>query len=157
MAIYSIYKATNKLTGKAYIGFTQEFKNRISSHKKRYKVKKSKFYDAIKSYGWDNFEWEVIYQSLERKYCLDVMEQFFIVEYDTFNNGYNMTKGGEGLNNDSISIESRQKMSAASIKRWSNSTTIPMAKSVSCTHCGKTGGSAIMHRWHFDNCKNKVL
>lgn len=24
---------------------------------------------------------------------------------------------------------------------------------VSCPHCGKTGGIAIMKRWHFDNCK----
>ena len=24
---------------------------------------------------------------------------------------------------------------------------------VSCPHCGKTGGIAIMKRWHFGNCK----
>ena len=25
---------------------------------------------------------------------------------------------------------------------------------VSCPHCGKVGGIAIMKRWHYDNCKN---
>lgn len=28
---------------------------------------------------------------------------------------------------------------------------------VTCPYCNKTGGLGIMHRWHFDNCKNKEL
>lgn len=28
---------------------------------------------------------------------------------------------------------------------------------VICPHCGKSGGKAIMHRWHFDACKSVVL
>lgn len=30
-------------------------------------------------------------------------------------------------------------------------------KSVICPHCGKSGGIAIMPRWHFDRCKKRVL
>jgi len=26
---------------------------------------------------------------------------------------------------------------------------------VTCTHCGKSGGQSLMHRWHFDKCKEK--
>ena len=39
------------------------------------------------------------------------------------------------------------------------STTINMCKprsKVECPHCGKVGGSNTMHRWHFDNCKEKA-
>lgn len=39
------------------------------------------------------------------------------------------------------------------------STTINMCKprsKVECPHCGKVGGSNTMHRWHFDNCKEKT-
>ena len=39
------------------------------------------------------------------------------------------------------------------------STTINMRKprsKVECPHCGKVGGSNTMHRWHFDNCKEKA-
>ena len=25
---------------------------------------------------------------------------------------------------------------------------------ITCPHCGKVGGIAIMKRWHFDNCKS---
>jgi hypothetical protein len=27
---------------------------------------------------------------------------------------------------------------------------------VTCPHCNKTGGSNIMGRWHFDNCKLRI-
>ena len=40
------------------------------------------------------------------------------------------------------------------------STTINMRKprsKVECPHCGKVGGSNTMHRWHFDNCKEKAI
>lgn len=96
MVIYSIYKATNKITGKCYIGFACNFTERKRTHKKRYKTTKTKFYDAIKSYGWDNFDWEVIYQSLDSNHCLTVMEPYFISELNSIENGYNMTFGGEG-------------------------------------------------------------
>jgi group I intron endonuclease len=155
MNIYSIYKATNKFTGKSYIGFTQELKNRISAHKKHYQVRKSKFYDAIKSYGWDNFEWEVIYQSLERKHCLDVMEKFFIEEFDTFNNGYNMTTGGEGMNRNTITEESRKKISDAALRKWNDPNWTKIFKDIECPHCQKVGRNTIMYRWHFDKCNNK--
>jgi hypothetical protein len=40
------------------------------------------------------------------------------------------------------------------------STTINMCKTrsrIECPHCGKVGGSNTMHRWHFDNCKEKPI
>lgn len=30
-----------------------------------------------------------------------------------------------------------------------------IGQQVECPHCGKKGGLGIMHRWHFDNCKEK--
>jgi predicted GIY-YIG superfamily endonuclease len=51
MHIYSIYKATNLSNGKCYIGFAADFNRRIKQHKKYFNKKKTKFYDAIKSYG----------------------------------------------------------------------------------------------------------
>jgi hypothetical protein len=28
-------------------------------------------------------------------------------------------------------------------------------KKVTCPYCNKEGGEGLMHRWHFENCKNK--
>jgi group I intron endonuclease len=102
MNIYTIYKAVNEINGKCYIGFTVNFHRRKNAHLNRsFNLKNKnyhcKLYRAIRKYGWDNFEWEIIYQSLDGEHCLNVMESYFIEFYDSFNNGYNMTLGGEGI------------------------------------------------------------
>jgi hypothetical protein len=45
-----------------------------------------------------------------------------------------------------LSDETKAKMSATRIGK--------MRPIIMCPHCGKSGGEGIMHRWHFDNCKN---
>lgn len=105
MKIYTIYRATCQINGKIYIGFTSNWPHRINGHNydRRYGNSNNKaFYNAIKKYGWDNFKWEAIYQSLEHEHTLTEMEPFFIKEYRSWVgfencNGYNITKGGEGI------------------------------------------------------------
>lgn len=96
MSIYSIYKVTNKITGKVYIGFDSNWPARQAVHKSLSKKPKQKLHKSIRKHGWNNFHWEIIYQSLDGEHCLNIMENYFINEYDSFNNGYNMTLGGEG-------------------------------------------------------------
>lgn len=98
MNIYSIYKATNTINGKVYIGFDSNYPSRIKGHKisalKKYSD--THFHKAIRKYGWDNFTWEIIYQSIDGNHTLNVMEGYFITEHDSYYTGYNMTLGGEG-------------------------------------------------------------
>lgn len=101
MNIYSIYKATNTLNSKIYIGFTSDFNKRVKKHKAKYKNEKdlcynTKFYRALRKYGFRFFTWEIIYQSKDYEYTINKMENFFIEEYNSFTSGYNMTLGGEG-------------------------------------------------------------
>ena len=95
MNIYTIYRATNILNGKVYIGFDSSWPKRKTEHKNSIKYDDNyKFYNAIRKYGWDNFNWEVIYQSLDYDHCFNTMETFFIIEHDSLANGYNGNKGG---------------------------------------------------------------
>jgi group I intron endonuclease len=103
MPIYSIYKSINKVNGKVYIGFASNLPKRKYRHKHYALAKKrtNRFYTAIRKYGWENFEWQIIYQSKDKNHCLNIMENFFIEEYRTYIgfddcNGYNMTLGGDG-------------------------------------------------------------
>lgn len=104
MKIYTIYKATNTVNNKSYIGFDSTWPKRIAAHKSEAKLSTAAskpFYRAIKKYGWESFTWEPIYQSPDRDHCLTEMERYFINEYRTFVghddcNGYNLTLGGEG-------------------------------------------------------------
>jgi group I intron endonuclease len=114
--IYSIYRAKNITNGKCYIGFDSNWPYRKSRHKISSQASNLKFHNAIKKYGWDKFEWAVIYQSIDGEHCLDIMEPFFIKEYDSFNNGYNMTEGGEGVIGYTHNSERRLKISKAAQK-----------------------------------------
>jgi len=107
MIIYSIYKVVNTVNGKVYIGFDSNWPKRMKRHIRDSENEKSiayndVFHKAIRKYGKQNFEWEVIYRSKDGKHTKDVMENYFIVEYHShvnFNNtnGYNMTLGGDGM------------------------------------------------------------
>lgn len=97
MIIYTIYKSVNTINGKVYIGFDSNWPNRLAIHKSNSKKVNYKFYRAIRKYGWDSFEWSVLYQSTDRQHTLKEMENHFICEYDSFKNGYNSTLGGEGV------------------------------------------------------------
>jgi group I intron endonuclease len=82
-------------TGKKYIGKTKDEYHRRKRHE--YNVRKgqiSKFYNAIRKYGWENFVYGIIEEV--DFYFLNEKEIFYISEYNTFNGGYNMTIGGEG-------------------------------------------------------------
>lgn len=91
-----IYKITNKLNGKSYIGQTKRtLEERIRNHKAYINQLDCtyKLYEAIRKYGWENFEVSVVcYCSSQEE--LDQKEIEYISYYDTINNGYNMGAGG---------------------------------------------------------------
>ena len=111
MIIHTIYKAVNQVNGKVYIGFDSNWPNRVNIHRSSSKKQDYKFYRAIRKYGWDNFKWDIIYQSKDKEHTLKVMEKYFIEQYDSFNNGYNSTLGGDGTLGLILSEESRKKIS----------------------------------------------
>lgn len=97
-----IYKITNIITNKCYIGQSINLKKRLKQHLKDYKYIKSRLlYKSFIKYGIENFSVEILeildIQELELlKKTLDELETSYIKEYDSFNNGYNMTEGGGG-------------------------------------------------------------
>lgn len=110
-----IYKATNKINGKSYIGQTIfSLKERKAQHINETLNKRDNryFHNAMQKYGFDNFDWKVIHKCgiIEK---LNKLEIFYIGYYDTFKNGYNLTLGGGGNNGYIPSRETRKKMSEA--------------------------------------------
>lgn len=89
-----VYKYTNKINGKVYIGQTIREHSRYCEHKNA--KGDSTFHNAIKKYGFDNFEYEIIAYA-DTKEMLNYVERYYIRKYNAFaKNGYNMTKGGDG-------------------------------------------------------------
>lgn len=113
MIIYSIYKIVNQINGKVYIGFDSSWPKRKYSHKYHIKNRNQHIYLAFRKYGWENFNWEVIYQSTDGQHCLNEMEPYFIKEYNSYYTGYNETFGGEGTLGRTSKEETKNKISAA--------------------------------------------
>lgn len=90
-----IYKATNKVNGKVYIGQTRRsLEERVAGHIKRAESGyKTHFYNAIRKYGVDAFDWEIICTA-DNKETLNELETYYITKYDSINSGYNMVDGG---------------------------------------------------------------
>ena len=87
-----IYKITNKINGKSYIGQTNNYNRRFMEHRGMYDTTGSKvLYQAFKKYGINNFDFEILgeYENYNE------MEVKFTEEFDTINNGYNVANGGE--------------------------------------------------------------
>lgn len=86
-----IYKITNKINGKMYIGQTIHLQQRWAEHKSKAKELNPtrKLYKAMNQYGIENFSFEVI------EYCekedLNEREIYWINYYNSIENGYNMS------------------------------------------------------------------
>lgn len=110
MVVYGrIYRARNTITGKSYIGATRKtVLQRQKEHKKYAKRKCLKvFHAALNKYGFDNFEWTHLDVASSRKELFR-LEIFYIAFYRTITPyGYNLTAGGEGLNEPSEELRKK--------------------------------------------------
>lgn len=89
-----IYLITNKVNGKKYVGQSIDIEKRWKDHIRDSKKSEYTIHKAIRKYGVENFEFSVLEECPVDK--LDEREIYWISELDTYNNGYNMTLGGEG-------------------------------------------------------------
>lgn len=115
-----IYKFTNKENGKTYIGQTNNIEKRKRGHKSESFNPKSSgynlpFHAAIRKYGWDNFDFEILEEvddDFGREY-LNEREIFFINHYKSLKdqNGYNISEGGQGCNKPKLTFEEQVKLS----------------------------------------------
>lgn len=90
-----IYYIKNKLNNKMYIGQTiYALKKRLQRHLSKARNGETfKLYQAIRKYGWENFEYGIICECVSVDE-LNRKETEYIEKYDTYKNGYNMTLGG---------------------------------------------------------------
>lgn len=93
-----IYKITNKVNGKIYIGKTlKTIEGRWKDHVEDYqrpRFEKRPLYSAMKKYGVENFSVEEVEECSSE--ILSEREIYWIDFYDSFRSGYNATKGGDG-------------------------------------------------------------
>jgi group I intron endonuclease len=131
--MHYIYKITNLINGKCYIGQTNNPKNRWKTHKyegiRNRKQGNFPIYNAMRKYGIDNFSFEIIdeCQTIDEA---NLSEIWNIRNYLSLinENGYNIEFGG---NNKTVSDETRKKQSE------SHKGKLPWNKNIPCSEESK--------------------
>ncbi len=106
-----IYKTTNKLNGKVYIG-----QHRAKEFDQEYKGSGEALWNAIRKYGWKEFIVEMLDKAHSREE-LDRKEIYWIKFYRERGECYNIAAGGQGVKGYVYTPEDRRKMSEAH-KAW---------------------------------------
>lgn len=111
-----IYKITNTLNGKAYIGQTiKKVEKRINEHLNLTQMGSRLLKRAIQKYGRDAFTVDILHDGVLNIF-LDDLEISEIKKYNTLApNGYNLDSGGNA--NKFVSDETRRKISEAQKQR----------------------------------------
>lgn len=113
-----IYKITNNINGKIYIGQSKRVKRRIVEHINDVRWKKSKrnsnsqslISKAIQKYGIENFTFEIIEDSLERM-SANKLESDYIKKFNSLvPNGYNLRLYSEDNRNE-VHYSTKNKLS----------------------------------------------
>ena len=91
MASHYIYKITNIINEKIYVGKSKNPKVRWMQHKSSSKKRNTKLYYAMRKYGIENFIFEILEECDE--YSINDKEIYYISSMSPY---YNMTTGGDG-------------------------------------------------------------
>jgi group I intron endonuclease len=158
-----IYKITNLVNGKIYIGQTiqKNPKMRWYAHLNYAKKgKKSHLYDSMRKYGFEKFSWEIIdtAQSLDE---LNKLEEKWLDHYRLLGKVYNNREAG---NNKTHSLESIKKMQEVHTLRhatnnvggWKRRDGGAMNGKIqskcTCLFCKKEVGVNVLFRAHGEKC-----
>lgn len=113
--IVGIYKITNKVNGKSYVGQSIDIHKRWENHRTDLKHNRSSspiLQSAWNKYGKENFVFEIL--EVCDKSELNDKEMSYIKKFNSFKNGYNCSIGGEGSTGRIVSQKEREAMSIRS-------------------------------------------
>lgn len=82
---------------KSYIGISGKAIEKRWGANGCYYSNQPKMWRAICEYGWDNVRHEILYYNLDEETAKKI-EQEMIIKYDSINDGYNSSIGGDNIN-----------------------------------------------------------
>jgi hypothetical protein len=134
---FYVYKHTNKVNGKVYIGVTCQKPKQRWKNGKGY-IDNEDFWADIEKYDWNQgFDHEILYSGLSEIQA-EAMEILLIDYYDSRNKnkGYNILKGGR------LPSEKTRRNISKSLKGKFRGYNNPTSKTVICLNTGYCFGSS---------------
>lgn len=92
-----VYKITNKINGKEYVGITNNITKRWDNEKSYPKDpnKRQVIQEAIHKYGSENFDFQVLYRNISIEEAVSLEEELIAKLNSMVPNGYNVHPGGQ--------------------------------------------------------------
>ena len=107
---YCIYKITNLINNKGYVGMTSDYERRMNEHCNAHMNLRG-IKGAIFKYGVDNFTFDILQDNLTFEES-QIRERYNIWLHETFGPlGYNLTSGGGGVSDYHHTKETKNKIS----------------------------------------------
>jgi group I intron endonuclease len=116
--VFTIYKHTCIVTGKSYIGQTQNLKDRSWMHTRPYS-RCPAFRNAVQKYGWDNFTTEILHEGLSLAQANEYEELAIAAHSTQVPHGYNLSPGGKNHTHHKLT---RMKLAARPVRPISKET-----------------------------------
>ena len=112
-----IYRLTNTTNGMKYIGKTVNYRDRMVHHKNS----NSRAYisRSIRKYGWGTFKKEIIIDDVPEEDLNSLEISYINVENTMRPNGYNLTRGGEGISGLKHSMTTKKILRKLNLQRLS--------------------------------------
>ncbi len=152
--ICGIYMIKNSINNKMYIGQAVniykrwEYGHASCLNKNNHKNKHLQ--NAWNKYGKDNFEFKILEECVREE--LNDKEKYWISYYDSFENGYNLTKGGEGILGLKFSSETKQKIRNAHLgKKLSDETKQKLSE-----YFKKYPSNSLLGKHHTEKTREKI-
>ena len=145
-----VYKISNKINNKVYIGITQQCLNiRWQQHKCNSNKKSYHLYNAIKKYGFSNFNIEVIFEASTKEEMFE-KEIYFINLYKSNESlyGYNNSSGGESSRKGcKLTLQQRKKISEYQKTRIRNPLSKETKEKIGLKNKGLIRSDELKEKW----------
>ena len=130
-----IYKITNKINNKSYIGKSNNIKRRFAEHKIINHETNQSLKRAYLKYGLENFTFEILEE------CdLDSLNDREIYYIKTLKPEYNRTKGGDGASGHQVSEKTREILRQKAKAQWERLTEEEKQKIIKTQLTGNSKG-----------------
>lgn len=111
MAMIGIYRIVDNVDNRIYIGKSKDIKTRIRKHK--YRLNRGIHHNRYLQRAWDKhgaeeFKFEILEECTIEE--LEALERYYIYVYNSFEDGFNMSIGGEGCLGYKHTDEERENM-----------------------------------------------
>ena len=161
MKKYYVYEIVNLMGTIEYVGETTMPKRRWSNHKcnanscgaGKFKNRSDVFMNIVNEFNNRREALDYKY-NLQREYSIKTdLDHKFGNKNTLGNKVSDKTKLKISLLNKGKIRTIQSKLNYSLAKKLKNNCN----KFYTCPHCNKIGQSSVMYRWHFDNCKHKIV